>query len=119
VTPPLHPGEQIVDLALPLKNLIDAINRHDPAAIADCFTASYACETPLQPKANFTGNDRVRQNWTQMCADLPDIKAEVLRSTVTGAEIWSEWVMTGTRRDAGRKHSARGLSWADALLSAC
>ncbi len=108
-----------MDLALPLQNLLDAINRHDPDAIANCFTIDYVAETPLQPAADFTGNEHVRENWTRMCADLPDIKAEVLRSAVDGAAIWSEWVMNGTRGD-GSPQVFRGmvlLDTADGLIA--
>lgn len=108
-----------MDLAMPLQNLVDAINRQDPAAITECFTTDYACETPLQAAGSFVGNEHVRQNWTQLCADLPDIKAEILRSTADGPEIWSEWVMRGTRHD-GSAQVFRGmvlLDIADGLIA--
>lgn len=93
---------------MPLQNLVNAINRQDPAAITGCFTTDYACETPWQAAGSFAGNEHVRRNWTLMYADLPDIKAEVLRSTADVAEIWSEWVMRGTRQD-GSPRVFRGM----------
>jgi hypothetical protein len=39
---------------------------------------------------------------------VPDITAEVIRSDQVGDTVWSEWEMTGTRRDGGT-HLMRGV----------
>ncbi|MEX5633118.1 nuclear transport factor 2 family protein [Parafrankia sp. FMc2] len=79
--------------------LRDAINGHDPAAVAACFTEDYRTEVPLHPSQGFTGNQKVRENWTAILARTPDLHADVLRSTSDGAETWSEWEMRGTATD--------------------
>jgi hypothetical protein len=47
-----------------------------------------------------------------VCTALPDIRAEVLRSTASSDEIWSEWVMTGTKPD-GSAQVFRGMVMMD------
>jgi ketosteroid isomerase-like protein len=37
-----------------------------------------------------------------MFAGLPDFRAEVVRSTVEGDQLWVEWRWTGTRADGTR-----------------
>jgi hypothetical protein len=39
---------------------------------------------------------------------VPDIQARVLRTSVDGDEVWSEWEMAGTRPD-GAPHIMRGV----------
>jgi len=56
----------------------------------------------------FRGREQVRTNWRQIFAGVPDLRARVLRSAATGATVWSEWEMSGTRRD-GVEHLMRGV----------
>lgn len=82
-----------------LERLAGAVNSHDLDALAGCFTADYRNETPANPAQGFTGRDQVRRNWGQIFTFVPDITARVLRSCTDGDVVWSEWEMTGTRRD--------------------
>jgi SnoaL-like domain len=50
----------------------------------------------------------VRANWLQIFTAVPDLPARVLRSAVAGDTVWTEWEMTGTRRD-GAAHLMRGV----------
>ena len=87
-----------VDTAL-LERLAGAVNRHDLDALAGCFAAGYRNQTPAHPAQGFTGRGQVRRNWEQIFTFVPDITARVLRSCADGDVVWSEWEMTGTRRD--------------------
>jgi ketosteroid isomerase-like protein len=89
-----------------LERLASAVNRHDLDDLADCFAPGYRNETPAHPAQGFTGHDQVRRNWEQIFAFVPDITAQVLRSCADGDVIWSEWDMTGTRRDGSTHHMA-------------
>lgn len=80
----------------PVERLRDAINSHDPRQVADCFTADYRCEVPHRPAEGFVGSDRVADNWAALFERLPDLDARVIRRAAAGAELWSEWEMTGT-----------------------
>ena len=80
----------------PVERLRDAINSHDPRKVADCFTADYRCEVPHRPAEGFVGSDRVADNWAALFERLPDLDARVIRRAAAGAELWSEWEMTGT-----------------------
>ena len=91
-----------------LKRLASATNDHDLGALADCFCADFRNETPAHPARGFTGRDQVRRNWEQIFTFLPDITARVLRSCTGGDVVWSEWEMTGTRRD-GSAHRMAGV----------
>ena len=91
-----------------LRALEQATNAHDLDALVDCFTPGYRNETPVHPARSFRGREQVRTNWRQIFAGVPDLRARVLRSAATGATVWSEWEMSGTRRD-GAEHLMRGV----------
>ena len=82
-----------------LERLAGAVNGHDLDALVSCFAPDYRNETPAHPAQGFTGRDQVRRNWERIFAFVPDLTARVLRSCGDGGAVWSEWEMTGTRRD--------------------
>ena len=88
--------------------LLDATNRHDLDALVDCFAGQFINETPAHPARSFTGHDQVRRNWAQIFDAVPDLKTSILRRAVDGDTIWTEWEMSGTRRD-GSSHLMRGV----------
>lgn len=81
--------------------LREAINSHDADQVADAFTSDYRNEVPMHPARSFTGNDRVRENWTAILTRVPDLRAQILRFAVDTAsgQTWSEWEMTGPAPD--------------------
>jgi ketosteroid isomerase-like protein len=91
-----------------LEALERAANAHDLDALVGCFTADYENETPVHPARGFRGREQVRKNWGQIFAGVPDLRARVLSSAVRGDTVWSEWEMSGTRRD-GVEHLMRGV----------
>jgi ketosteroid isomerase-like protein len=91
-----------------LERLAGAVNRHDLDAVESCFAPGYRNETPAHPAQGFTGRGQVRRNWEQIFAFVPDITARVLRHCVDGEAVWSEWELTGTRRD-GTAHQMAGV----------
>jgi ketosteroid isomerase-like protein len=97
-----------MDAADMLSALERATNDHDLGALVDCFATDYRNETPAHPARGFRGRDQVRTNWRQIFAGVPDLRARVLRSAVEGHTVWSEWEMSGTRRD-GADHLMRGV----------
>jgi ketosteroid isomerase-like protein len=96
------------DLPPFLSRLLEATNRHDLDALVDCFEPDYRNETPVHPGRGFQGNEQVRANWRQIFTFVPDVRADVLRWAEHGADLWSEWEMTGTRPD-GSAHHMRGV----------
>lgn len=88
--------------------LARATNDHDLEGLAGCFAEDYENETPAHPTRSFRGRAQVRQNWEQIFAFVPDLRAEVTSSTIAGETAWTEWEMTGTRRD-GTAHQMRGV----------
>jgi ketosteroid isomerase-like protein len=96
------PGEAL------LERLAGAVNRHDLDALAGCFASGYRNETPAHPARGFTGRAQVRRNWEQIFTFVPDITARVRRCCRDGEVVWSEWEMTGTRRD-GTAHQMAGV----------
>ena len=83
-----------------LERLAQATNDHDLDALVACFAEDYVNETPTHPTRGFQGRDQVRRNWEQIFGFVPDIAAQIVRLAVDGETAWSEWEMTGTRRDA-------------------
>jgi ketosteroid isomerase-like protein len=88
--------------------LVAATNAHDIDALVDCFAEDYSNETPLHPARNFRGRDQVRRNWEQIFGFVPDVRAEVTRRAADGDTVWTEWEMSGTRRD-GTAHRMGGV----------
>ena len=86
-----------------------AINDHDLEALTGCFAADYVNATPVHPSRGFRGRDQVRRNWEQIFKGVPDINAEVVRSTTAGDTAWSEWDMSGKRID-GSPFRMRGVA---------
>jgi ketosteroid isomerase-like protein len=91
-----------------VQHLAQATSDHDLDAIVACFATDYVNETPVHPGRGFVGNEQVRSNWSQILGGVPDITARVLAILAEGETVWSEWEMTGTRRD-GAAHLMRGV----------
>jgi ketosteroid isomerase-like protein len=91
-----------------LARVLEATNAHDVERIVGCFTPDYVNETPCHPARGFVGKEQVRRNWTGILAAVPDLVSSLLAEAVVDGEVWSEWEMTGTRRD-GTRHLARGV----------
>ena len=97
-----------MDPSAVLRRLERATDEHDLDSLVDCFASDYVNETPAHPARGFRGREQVRENWRQILAGVPDLRARVLRSAVDGETVWSEWEMSGTRRD-GVGHLTRGV----------
>lgn len=91
-----------------VRRLADATSEHDLDGIVACFAEDYVNETPVHPSRGFQGRDQVRRNWEQILTAVPDIAAYIDRSSVDDDTVWSEWHMSGTRRD-GALHEMRGV----------
>lgn len=91
-----------------VSRLVAATNEHDIEALVACFSPEYVNETPAHPQRGFRGRDQVRRNWTSIFAGVPDIKAQMIASAVDRNYVWTEWKMTGTRRD-GSSHDMAGV----------
>lgn len=102
-----HGGPERDPSAL-VDRLVQAINEHDLEALVACFADDYVNETPAHPQRGFRGSEQVRRNWTQILAGVPDIRARVPRAAVDGSTLWTEWEMSGTRRD-GAAFRMRGV----------
>jgi ketosteroid isomerase-like protein len=92
-----------------LARILEATNAHDVERIVDSFTPDYVNETPCHPARGFVGNEQVRRNWTGILAAVPDLVTTVVDEAVVGDQVWSEWEMSGTRRDGSRQHLMRGV----------
>ena len=91
-----------------IDRLLQATNAHDVDGVAACFAEGYENETPVHPARSFRGREQVRANWEQIFAFVPDLHAEVRARAIDDQAAWTEWVMTGTRRD-GTAHHMRGV----------
>jgi hypothetical protein len=91
-----------------IARLVAATNAHELDTLVACFAEGYVNETPAHPDRGFTGPEQVRRNWAQLFAGIPDLNARILSTAVDGKIVWSEWEMSGTRRD-GSAHLMRGV----------
>ena len=96
------------DALATVTRLLDATNQHDPDGIAACFSPGYRNETPAHPARGFTGREQVRRNWTTILGGVPDLHAQIPALAVDGHVVWTEWRMSGTRRD-GSSHEMAGV----------
>jgi|SRR5664279_1885500 len=101
--------ETVRDARTVVHRLQAATNAHDLDALVACFASDYLSEIPAHPARSFRGSEQVRRNWTQILAGVPDLHSELLRDSVDGNVVWSEWEWTGTRRD-GVPHLMRGTT---------
>ena len=96
------------DALATVTRLLDAANEHDLDRIVACFAPGYRNETPAHPRRGFEGSDQVRRNWSAILSSVPDQAAEIRAVTVDGDQVWTEWRMSGTRRD-GAPHEMAGV----------
>lgn len=88
--------------------LVRATNEHDLDALVACFSAEYVNEAPAHPARGFRGQAQVRRNWQQIFGFVPDLHATVSATAINDTAVWTEWEMSGTRRD-GSAHHMRGV----------
>ena len=91
-----------------IDRLTAATNAHDVDGIVACFADDYELTSPNHPSRSFRGTAQVRRNWEGFFAGVPDLSTRVVRSACDGETIFTEWEMTGTRRD-GVKHHLTGV----------
>jgi ketosteroid isomerase-like protein len=96
------------DPMMMVRRLEAATNAHDLEAVVDCFADAYQNETPVHPARGFTGREQVRRNWETIFAGVPDLRSVLTRAAVAGDLVWTEWEMSGQRRD-GQAHLIRGV----------
>jgi ketosteroid isomerase-like protein len=101
-------GQPGADPAAAVERLVERVNAHDLEGMVGCFAEDYVNVTPAHPQRGFGGSQQVRRNWTQLFAGVPDLRAEVLGTAVDGDRVWTEWDISGTRRD-GAPFAMRGV----------
>jgi hypothetical protein len=92
-----------------IERLRVAMNEHDLDAMVACFDDAYRSEQPAHPVRGFGGAAQVRQNWSALFTAIPDFRADLLRSAISGDEAWAEWRWIGTRT-GGSRFEERGVS---------
>ena len=81
---------------------VQALTAHDLEAAVACFATDYEDEAPARRGEAFRGNEKVRENFAALFREIPDLRADLLRSVVDGMTVWIEWRMHGLRRDKSR-----------------
>jgi ketosteroid isomerase-like protein len=82
-----------------LERLQRAMNEHDLEAFLANVDADYRSEQPAHPERAFGGREQVRENWGAIFRDVPDFRADLIRSAVDGDTVWAEWSWHGVRGD--------------------
>ena len=91
-----------------IDRLLTATNEHQIDELVDCFAVAYVNETPAHPLRGFVGREQVHRNWATIFAAVPNITARVTARAGDGDSVWTEWQMSGTRRD-GAPHAMAGV----------
>jgi len=73
-----------------------ALDAHDLDAFVDFFHEDYLGERPRHPDAPPSTREEVRENWTEVLRDVPDLRVEIPAAVQEGDTIWSEWRAYGT-----------------------
>ena len=92
-----------------LGRLEQALNLHDLERLVGCFDEHVVSEQPVHPARGFQGRAQVEQNWTQLFAAFPDLRATLVRSTADGDAVWAEWDWQAAGAD-GRSMNMRGVT---------
>jgi ketosteroid isomerase-like protein len=92
-----------------IDRLAAATNAHDVDPAASLVHQNYRGEQPAHPGRAFVGRAQMRANWAAMCAGIPDLRVEVLRSVQDADAVWTEWHWSGTRGD-GQRFEMRGVT---------
>jgi ketosteroid isomerase-like protein len=92
-----------------IERLRDAINAHDPDAMAGCFDPDYDSTFPAHPDRAFQGSEQMRRNWMGIIGGVPNLRATLVRCSVDGETAWAEWDWQGTGRD-GEPFHMRGVT---------
>ena len=82
-----------------IRRLQQAMNDHDLEAMTDCFHPDYQSTFPAHPERAFRGHESMRANWSRIFAGVPDLDTKLLRCSVDGDTVWSEWEWQGHQRD--------------------
>ncbi|BCW50194.1 nuclear transport factor 2 family protein [Arthrobacter sp. StoSoilB13] len=91
-----------------IHRLLEATNKHDLEALAECFAPGYVNETPAHPTRGFTGRDAIRSNWEQLFTGVPNIRVRMVSHSVSHNQAWTELHMQGSWRD-GTPHELTGV----------
>ena len=74
-----------------LERLHTALNTRDVENLVRCFQVDYESFFPAEPERDYIGQERLRSEWEEVFAVIPDFQADLLHHTVDGPTIWSEW----------------------------
>ena len=91
-----------------LERMRAALDAHDLDAFVGFFREDYIGERPRHPGAKISSRDDVYTNWSEVIADVPDLRIEVPAAVQDGDRIWSEWRAYGTSR-SGSALELRGV----------
>jgi ketosteroid isomerase-like protein len=91
------------------EKLVHTINHHDLAGFAACFAPAYESQQPAHPSRRFTGRETVREHWSAFFENVPDFRADLIRTSVEDGTEWAEWRWHGTTRE-GRPFDVRGVT---------
>lgn len=101
-TPTGAAGRPARDPRVVAERWVRALTAHDLEAAVACFAPDYHDEAPARRGEFIQGNEKVRENVAALFRDIPDLRADLLRSVADGDTVWMEWRMHGTRPDVTR-----------------
>jgi ketosteroid isomerase-like protein len=82
-----------------LERMVRALNDRDLNAYVDCYAEDYRSVQPVHPDWSYTGKAHLRWNWTGIFENVQEFRADLLRYTITGDTVWTEWYWSGVQPD--------------------
>lgn len=91
-----------------LERMRVALDAHDLDAFLEFFHEDYIGERPRHPDAPPSTREDVRENWSEVIRDVPDLRVEIPQAIQDRDTIWSEWRAYGHSR-SGALLELRGV----------
>jgi ketosteroid isomerase-like protein len=91
-----------------LERMRAALDVHDLDAFLEFFHEDYIGERPIHPDAAPSTREDVRENWSEVIRDVPDLRIEIPQAIQDRDTIWSEWRAYGHAR-SGAMLELRGV----------
>jgi uncharacterized protein len=108
-TPKGGPPSTGVDARALVDKMARAMNVHDVEGVVALVDPEYQSEQPAHPDRAFAGREQVRKNWSTIFSRVPNLRADIIRTSVDGDTVWTEWWWHGVRSD-GTKFDYRGVT---------
>lgn len=80
-----------------LERLHTALNTRDITNLLTCLQVDFEQINPAQPGTDSMGLEAARKTWEEIFNTYPNFTADLVRQSIEGSTIWTEWHWRGNR----------------------